>query len=100
MVRFDDNDATVRGLKSLKSYCIPRESPQAHLHVVGMLRFLSDINQPCLTIPFYFVLVSVSVFMAISTVFHSLNSPENSPFSHSVLPVLNPPYWSFQLYIS
>ena len=37
---------------------------------------------------FYSVLVSVSVFMALSTVFHSINSPENSPLSHSVLPVL------------
>ena len=25
--------------------------------------------------------------MALSTVFHSINSPENSPLSHSVLPV-------------
>ena len=28
------------------------------------------------------------VFMALSTVLHSTNSPDNSPFSHSVLPVL------------
>ena len=33
--------------------------------------------------------------MAISTVFHSINSSDNSPFSHSVLPVLSLPYWSF-----
>ena len=38
-----------------------------------------------------------SLSMALSTVFHSINSPENSPFSHSVLPVLSLPYWSFQL---
>ena len=50
--------------------------------------------------PFYFVLVSVSVFMALSTVFHSMNSPHNSPLSHSALPVLFLPYWSLQLYIS
>ena len=37
---------------------------------------------------FYSVLVSVSVFMALSTVFHSINSLDNSPLSHSVLPVL------------
>ena len=48
----------------------------------------------------YSVLVSVFVFMALSTVFHSINSPDNSPFSHSVLVVLALPYWSFQLYIS
>ena len=50
--------------------------------------------------PFYSALVSVSVFMTLSTVFHSINSPNNSPFSHFVLPVLALPYWSFQLYIS
>ena len=49
---------------------------------------------------FYSVLVSISVFMALSTVFHSINSPDNSPFFHSVLPVLSLPYWSFQLYVS
>ena len=31
------------------------------------------------------VLVSVSVFMALSTIFHSINSPHNCPLSHSVL---------------
>ena len=42
------------------------------------------------------VLVSVSVFMALSTVFHSINSPDNSLLSYSVLPGLFLPYWSFQ----
>ena len=56
-----------------------------------------DINQPSLPIPFFSVLVSISVFMALSTVFHSINSPDNSPLSHSVLLVLCLPYWSFQL---
>ena len=46
------------------------------------------------------VLVSVSVFMSLSTVFYSINSPANSPLSHSVLPVLFLPYWSFELCIS
>ena len=46
------------------------------------------------------VLVSDSVVMALSIVFHSINSPDNSPLSHSPLPVLSLPYWSFQLYIS
>ena len=32
-----------------------------------------DINQPSLPTPFYSVLVSISVFMALSTVFHSIN---------------------------
>ena len=34
---------------------------------------------------FYSVLVSVSVVMALSTEFHSIKSPDNSPLSHSVL---------------
>ena len=43
-----------------------------------------DINQPSLPTPFYSVLVSISVLVALSTVFYSINSPDNSPFSHSV----------------
>ena len=63
--------------------------------------YVLDINQLSLSTPFYSVLVSMSVFMALSTVFHSMiNSPDNSPLSHSVLLVLFLPYWSFQLYIS
>ena len=62
--------------------------------------YVSDINQQSLVTPFYSVLVSMSVFMAVSDVFHSINSPDNSPLSHSVLPVLLLPYWSFQLYVS
>ena len=53
---------------------------------------VKDINQPSLPTPFY------SVFMALSTVFHSINSPDNSPLSHSVLPILILPYWFRQLY--
>ena len=75
-------------------------SPMAQLHVMGMLRFISDINQPSLPTPYYFVLESVSVFMALSTVFHSITSSDNFPYPHSVLPVLSLPYWSFQLHIS
>ena len=62
-------------------------SPWAHLHVVGMLQFMFDINQPSLPTPFYSVLVNVSVFMALSTVFQSIHTPDNSLFFHSVLPV-------------
>ena len=53
--------------------------------------YVFDINQPNLPTPFFFffsVLMSVTVFMTISTVFHSINSLDNSPLSHSVLPVL------------
>ena len=55
--------------------------------------YVFDINQPSLPTPFsYSVLVSISVFMSLSTVFHSINSPDNSPLSHSVLLVLFLPY--------
>ena len=54
--------------------------------------YVFSINQPSLPTLFYSVLVSISVFMALSTVFHSRNSPDNSPLSHSVLPVLFLPY--------
>ena len=36
--------------------------------------YVKDLNQPSLPTPFYFFLVSISVFMAFSTVFHSTNS--------------------------
>ena len=75
-------------------------SPRAHLHVVGRLRPISDINQLSLPIAFYSVLVSFSVFLALSTVFYSTNSPDNSPLSDTGLPVLSLPFfWSFKLYL-
>ena len=61
------------------------KSPWAHLYVVGTLRFMFDVNPPSLPTPFYSVLVSISVFMALSAVFHSINSYDNSPLSDSVL---------------
>ena len=62
--------------------------------------YVFDMNQPSLPTPFWSALVSVSVLMALSTVFHTIYSSDNSPLSHSVLPVLFLPYWSFQLHIS
>ena len=50
--------------------------------------YVSDINQPSVPTSFNSVLVSVSVFMALSTAYHSRNSPDNSPLSHAVLPGL------------
>ena len=79
---------------------LPFKSPLAHILVVGMLRFMSCIYQPRLPTPPYSVFVSSSVFLALSTVFHSKLAPNSSPFSDSVLPVLSLPSWSFQLYIS
>ena len=66
---------------------IPLTSLLAYLHMLGMLQIMSDIKQPRLPTPFYSVLVSVSVLMTLSTVSHSINSPDNSPFSDSVLPI-------------
>ena len=62
---------------------VPAGSPVRGGHVAV---YVSDINQPSLPNPFFYsVLVSVSVFMALSTVFHSISSPDNSTLSHSVL---------------
>ena len=57
--------------------------------------YVKDINQPSLPTPLYSVLVSISVFIALSTVFDSINFPDNPPLSHSVLPVLILPYCFF-----
>ena len=70
----------------LHAQCVPAGSPSSGGDVTV---YVPDINQPRLPTPFYSVLVSVSVFMALSTVFHSINSPENFPLSDSVLPVLS-----------
>ena len=59
----------------------------------------SDMNQLSLPTPFYFVLVSVSVFMALSTAFHLTNSPGNLNFCFPGLLVLFLLCWSFQLCI-
>ena len=71
---------------------VPMGSPSCGGDVVV---YVKDRNQPSLSAPFYSVLVSISVFMALSTVFHSISSPDNSPLSHSVLLVLILPYWAF-----
>ena len=47
--------------------------------------YVYDMNQPSLPTPFNSVLVSVSVLVALSTVFHSINSRDKSPFSYSIL---------------
>ena len=57
--------------------------------------YVFDINQPSSPTPFYSALVSTSVFTALSTVFHSIDFPDNSPLSHSVLPVLFLPIGPF-----
>ena len=82
-------------LWSFQLYFIPKILP-ATLHYLTLF-FLSYF---CFTGPFNNIYLFVSVFKVFSTVFHSINSPGNAPLSHSVLPVLSLPYWSFQLYIS
>ena len=58
--------------------------------------YVLDLNQPSLPTPFYSVLECVSVFMDLSSVFHSIIFfSDSSPLSHSVLPVLFLPYRSF-----
>ena len=88
-------------LRNVTQACVCHVSPHGLTFTWwGMLWFMSDIKQPSLPTRIYSELVSISAFMALSTVFHSKNSPDNSPLSHSVLVVLALPYWSFQLCIS
>ena len=68
---------------------VPAGSPSCGGDVVV---YFSDINQLSLPTLFYSVVVSVSVFMALSTVFYSINSPNNSLLSHFVVLVLFLPY--------
>ena len=63
-------------------------SPRAHLREVGMFRIVFLHKPTGLTHSFYSLLASMFVFMTLSTVFQSINSPDNSPLSHSLLPVL------------
>ena len=50
--------------------------------------YVFDIRQPRLPTPFYSVIVSISVFMALSTVFHSIDPSDNSLLSCLVLSTL------------
>ena len=83
------------------------ECASADLHSLPLSLSLSfflslsvlDISKPSLPTPFtlfFGLFLSYGPFTYIS--FHKFS--RNSPLSHSVLPVLFLPYWSFQLYIS
>ena len=76
---------------------VPMGSPS---HGGDVMIYVPDINKPSLPPPFSYLLVSLSVFIALLAVFHSIHSSDNSPLSHSVVLVLYLPSWSFQLYIS
>ena len=80
---------------TIKLCTVPANSP---LRGGDVAVYVFDINQPSLLTPFYFC-SCVYFFLALSAVFHSINFPDNSPLSHSLLPVLFLLYWSFQLYI-
>ena len=84
-------------LSQIPSVMIPAVSPPRGGDVAV---YVCNVNQPGLPNPLYSVLVPISVFMALSTVFHSINYPDNSPLSHSVVPVSFLLCWSFQLYTS
>ena len=58
------------------SLSVPTGSPSRGGDVVV---YIYDIDQPSLPTLFYSVLVSISVFLALSTAFRSINSPDNSP---------------------
>ena len=62
--------------------------------------YVFNISKPSLPTPFHSVLVPISVFMALSTVFHSINSSDNSLLSHSVLLFFILAYWFYQVHIS
>ena len=72
--------------------------PPSHGEDVSVCVF--DMNQPSLPTPLYSVLMSISVFMALSTVFHFIKSPDNSPLSHSVLRAFIGPFNCVSLYES
>ena len=82
------------GIKTLSSKCTA-----SIIEAFQLTSSSSSSSSPSFS-SFDSVLVSISVFMVLSTVFHSINSPDNSPFFHSVLVVLALPYWSFPQHIS
>ena len=69
-------------------------------HGEDVTLYVCDINQLSLPTPVYSVLVSSSVFMALSTVFHSINSPDNFLFSRCSSGLISLLYWTFQIYVS
>ena len=73
----------------------PAGSPSSGGDVVA---FVKDINQPSL--PHSFLFCSCVCLWPFQLYFNFINSPDNSPLSHSVLPILILPHWSFQLYIA
>ena len=72
-------------------YCLHLLRPRGLTFTWWACCSLCQRHKPTEFTPSFFfnsICVSVSVFMTLSTVFHSINSPANSPLSHSVLSVL------------
>ena len=69
----------------LLAQCLPTNSGS----VAGSLEPWADNGSQSSSVA-YSVLVSISVFMVLSTVSPFMNSPDNSLLSHSVLPVFQP----------
>ena len=82
---------------------VPAGSPS---HGGDVAVYVFNISQPSLPTPFYSVLASISVFMALSNVFHSIYSPDNSAFLFrsssliSALLVLSTIYLSMKVFFS
>ena len=75
---------------------LDKPSLRAHLHVVGMMWFLCRRHEPTeLAQSFLFCSCVCFSLMVLSAVYHSIDSSDNSLFSHSVPPVLSLHYWSF-----
>ena len=64
---------------TMTSFKVPAGSPSRGGDVAV---YVLDINQSSLPTSFHSVLGSISAFMALSTVFHSINPPENYLLSH------------------
>ena len=76
-------------------YCLKFSLPPKGIPVGSPSRggdvmvYAFDIKLTELAHSFYPVLVSISVFTALSAVFHSINSPNNSPFFFTLF------FWSY-----
>ena len=64
--------------QSLQQLTVPASSSSPGGDVVV---YVSEIKPTKLAHFFYSLLVSISVLLALSTMFHSINSPDNSAFS-------------------
>ena len=82
------------GLHKMTIRQVPAGSPS---HGGDVKVYVLDISKPSLPTPFTLCSCIYFSVMALSPVFHSINSPDNSLYPHSVLPVLFLPHWSFQL---